>query len=811
MRALSLSLLSLTLGFCALVVLAAPGEVGAVTACGGSGQRACCVSERVPSCNTGLVEIPGCSGDCTCGGFNPLGLSSIGRCTTSAFPAACGDPNERACTIVEHIPSCKPGLVELLGVCRQIDADGFPAHCGGSGEPACLVLEHVPSCKSGLAEVPFPGGTCIALDADGFPPHCGGHGERACLVTEHVPSCKSGLVEVPFPGGVCITPDESFPPGCGDNGERPCTVAEHIPSCKSGLRELPQDFGVCGTDPENWGETDAHEEPRGGPRTLFFIHGASGDIAGFATVEPASLFQRLVLEAPNITSIYGVDWNNAPGSPPRKLLTRKLVPVDRTCVPTATEPCTFRLENRSWGTVEFDGETFRVTEIALALAEAITTLPTEPHITLLAHSFGGVIARQLVYRHYDELRRAGKRIVEVVTMGTPHRGGLAGDLSLANGRAAQLQKELSCLRLDPPVLGAELSHVGCELAAWIEWMKDREDGGIAPFTPLHIDNRGYPQIRWIILAANGQRLDLGAMLTPLEGVVSNPALSLLVPNAREFLDLIRPWDKRSTISPFPDSDATITTRSAFGITADECYPFTRSRPPSGRTTAEVRPVTRSYVKGATVETADSAVCFHLGARRDSRVTEGTQNTQSDDPYPDELLSVAHGDLSDDPNAQGFILAALSLRGDTNGDGRLDGNDLSVGVELNRSAFSPGVELVLDLLQSNRGSLPVTGDRYVGVLPPPGLVDCPGGDPVVLLARGGAKVIRTCLSAADTFEAFDSRVSFPAGLQPTRLPGAFRFVWPAALPAGSYVWFVAVTRPGTVDVVTLGTVVMTFTP
>ncbi len=59
--------------------------------CGGAGQRACCngfveFSNDGLACNSGLIEVPGCSGDCTCGG------------TTSI-----GEPDPNSCTIIEPI------------------------------------------------------------------------------------------------------------------------------------------------------------------------------------------------------------------------------------------------------------------------------------------------------------------------------------------------------------------------------------------------------------------------------------------------------------------------------------------------------------------------------------------------------------------------------------------------------------------------------------------------------------------------------------------------------------------------------------
>src|SRR6266850_280459 len=55
------------------------------TSCGGDGQRACCASTfEVPlgkACNDGKVEVPGCSGDCFCGGPTATGQISSRSCT----------------------------------------------------------------------------------------------------------------------------------------------------------------------------------------------------------------------------------------------------------------------------------------------------------------------------------------------------------------------------------------------------------------------------------------------------------------------------------------------------------------------------------------------------------------------------------------------------------------------------------------------------------------------------------------------------------------------------------------------------------
>lgn len=71
----------------------------ALSPCGGKGQRACCALERpLKPCNDGLKEIPGCSGDCTCGGFAKQGekLASLDRSSSM-------------CGIMQGIPEPETG------------------------------------------------------------------------------------------------------------------------------------------------------------------------------------------------------------------------------------------------------------------------------------------------------------------------------------------------------------------------------------------------------------------------------------------------------------------------------------------------------------------------------------------------------------------------------------------------------------------------------------------------------------------------------------------------------------------------------
>lgn len=281
----------LTLALLLSLAVLTPQLAAAASPCGGAGQRACCVGERIPSCNQGLHEVQPCNtGDCTCGGANPFGaFNSIGRCEPNTPPPVitpCGGPGQRACCVTERVPSCNNGLHEVLGcstgncICGganpfnalksigHCEANFVPDPCGGPGQRACCVTERVPSCNNGLHEEPgCSSGNCICggpnpgnviksighCVANPTITPCGGPGQRACCVTERMPSCNSGLHEelgCSGPSCICGGPNPLFKlqsigkcfanptiTPCGGPGQRACCVTERIPSCNSGLHE----------------------------------------------------------------------------------------------------------------------------------------------------------------------------------------------------------------------------------------------------------------------------------------------------------------------------------------------------------------------------------------------------------------------------------------------------------------------------------------------------------------------------------------------------------------------------------------------
>jgi hypothetical protein len=715
----------------------AVGQV-AEAACGGSGQEPC-------SCTPTEIILEGCE---ACRGTR-FEIPFANQCTdTSGWPAYCGGTNEPICSggILQTlgIGACKLGRINVAGTCRIPDSDGYPTFCGGSGERPCRIDEKVPACKLGLLDI---GATCVslaslALDDDHYPRTCGDLGEPVCLAGVisalldlgfPIQPCKPhppDTVVAPF--GICVL--AAFPDQCGRNGQRPCTLLEHIPSCMSGLRELPLDFGVCGTDPIDWGESDADEASRGGPRTVFFIHGRNTDYSEFGA---NALAKKLLREAANVSQVYGIDWHNKPvepGSARAFVRSRKL--LDTGLSLTAA----WQVESEPWGTVSIDAESFEITQVAYAAAQAIRELPTDSHITIIATSFGGVIARQLVYRHYDELRKAGKRITEVITMGSPHRGGLAGDIDY-DSHAAALQKKFACLD--------DTDHNGCQLGEWIEWMDERERGFLLR-APWFIDNRDYPQIRWITLTSNGSKLDLSEVIDPLRAALADPPFLFPESDARDLLDTIEPWNLGSQEAPFPDSDGVVTVRSAFGIRSDECYPFLRSLPPNGSTHPTIVPVVRrskvreavkddngQVVTDAVYGSGDSATCYHVGARVDPRVREGDLDENG---QPNELFGVGHAD-TDDGNVQDFILATLNLLGDTTGDGRVDENDLvaEAGGDYSIECTGPSTLVHLDAGDSFTGNVEGLSYHWTG---PFGAVEGPMASVPLPL---GAHTIRLALT------------------------------------------------------------------
>ncbi|MGH6691016.1 MAG: hypothetical protein ACREF4_10100, partial [Gammaproteobacteria bacterium] len=298
----SIALLASALLLLAIAFFApTPVEAGACSSCSADGQRACCTfpidgdgfSACPRACDSGLLQILGCSG--ACGDLH----CSLHTCYARS---ACGGDGERACCLppFENAgPVCDSGLAEFtpcdLGfadcLCSEvlgapISASGVcrKPECGGEDERACCAVgpdrgvEGISGpCDAGLiesgdcdatlgaSECQCSGALTGGINSDGvcIDPKCGGEGERACCLNEQlamgVANCGSGMVEIEGcnPAGDCAC--KGFlslgalssgtchkPASCGGEGERACCVAERFGSpCDAGLREVPGCTGDC--------------------------------------------------------------------------------------------------------------------------------------------------------------------------------------------------------------------------------------------------------------------------------------------------------------------------------------------------------------------------------------------------------------------------------------------------------------------------------------------------------------------------------------------------------------------------------------
>ena len=115
-------------------------------------------------------------------------------------------------------------------------------------------------------------------------------------------------------------------------------------------------------------------------------------------------------------------------------------------------------------------------------------------------------------------------------------------------------------------------------------------------------------------------------------------------------------------------------------------------------------------------------------------------------------------------------------------------------------FAPGDAFHIDLIIGNPGPQ-LTADLYFAILLPSSAsgapFNCPGGDPLALFGPG-FNFIPTCLSNPQDLVPMTPNMVIPGGQPPTLTPDFFSGVWPADVPSGVYTFFVALARPGTVQ-------------
>lgn len=162
------------------------GRCRRVTPCGGENERACCIgvgefANNGLSCEGGLVEAQGCSGDCVCGGAG-FGLEASGTCID---PSPCGGEGQRACCIgaLEFASgglNCKPGLQEIPGCSGDCQCGGPLAVGGVLSLGACTKMETIDEPAPGWTapaaapECPLRGYADLHLHLFGHAAHGGG-------------------------------------------------------------------------------------------------------------------------------------------------------------------------------------------------------------------------------------------------------------------------------------------------------------------------------------------------------------------------------------------------------------------------------------------------------------------------------------------------------------------------------------------------------------------------------------------------------------------------------------------------------------
>jgi uncharacterized delta-60 repeat protein/uncharacterized repeat protein (TIGR01451 family) len=166
----------------------------------------------------------------------------------------------------------------------------------------------------------------------------------------------------------------------------------------------------------------------------------------------------------------------------------------------------------------------------------------------------------------------------------------------------------------------------------------------------------------------------------------------------------------------------------------------------------------------------------------------------------------------------MVAAGFSARGGPGGGtkialARYEGDSaLALSLVVNRQLFAPGDAVRIGITMSNSGPQ-VVADVYFGAVLPPeasAILVCAGGAPVALLANAFTRLIETCLPAsAGAIEPLTPNMTIPTALPVTEV-SHFDGVWPANAPAGPYIIFVALTRPGTLEILARAAVRVTFT-
>jgi cysteine-rich repeat protein len=471
------------------------GLCGQDRACGRANQPTC---ESAPACDSGfnIWDIPNQTVDCN-GGFpcwNDDETITHGCYDLSNPPdcSLCGGNGQAPCPDTPICdPGCDPGYNLAGSLCyapgcggagelpcgngRCIDGielqAGVCVDCGGNKEPECLFGD---ACRYGTRSLGWREDLAWRVCA-----YCGGSnvpGDSAVIACEGG-ACDPGFLHATTVGlDGPISKCESLLPGTQEQQAEVQHFIEQNGICSPGLPEP-----MTRTAPESW---PAGEELATGRGTIVVIHGRGADCG--PTRERMLDFGNIPQDGGLYDSghlVYCVEYAQCEtcGEPER--LRVRVLPVLDDVLGNPDPPCT------ADDSCEFDdahpvadlyAPSFGVPGVAEALKDALLAIPTVGDVTLMGHSQGGFVARELVYRHYDELRWHGRRIGRVISLAHPHYG----------------------KHVDPheytPWLCADRDDFDCATAKWLWGWSENVLG-----TPGSIDDSDYPQIEWAAVSGTG--------------------------------------------------------------------------------------------------------------------------------------------------------------------------------------------------------------------------------------------------------------------------------------------------------------------
>lgn len=412
-------------------------------------------------------------------------------------------------------PSCRSSQRRLraaaLALAVLLAADAAPARtrtfcgvasvdCGKEGQVGCTGAD---PCDAGFASITNAQTSSLPATVDCPAPisddtvssvcyACGSDGGLGCTTT---PRCSGGLENArtsSLHGSISNCPSY-LPPDPPDVNESffippfgpTITISIPLPSSVAILNAagictdgLPESF--AGASREAWPAAEAPSHLRG---TVFVIHGRGADCGGGRSdvLDEGTLYARNHL---NYCVEYAHGGPYAPPNPPT-IRTVRVLPVaqDETgagpdaCV--AAGDCEF---DRARPLVSIEATSLSVPAVAAALAQAIEQVPTVGEITLVPHSQGGFVAREMLHRYYDELRFEGKKITRVISLAHPY---------YAKEQDPQLYAPWLCA-------GFAEGNFDCAVGRWLRgW-----DNWLAG-SSLRIDNGDFPQIEWTAVAGDG--------------------------------------------------------------------------------------------------------------------------------------------------------------------------------------------------------------------------------------------------------------------------------------------------------------------